>query len=203
MFTRVVCLVVMSLHGFLTLSVGAGKKTQEVAVIETSHGQMVIELFDKIAPKHVESFKTHAKNGNYDQTLFHRVIAGFVIQGGDPITKTDDEGRYGTGGASALYYGLGDESKPETWTLPQEFNDKHHSKGTLSMARGGDPNSAGSQFFICTDEAAFLNRQYTVFGQLISGYDVLAKLNAVETGVNDRPVVPIKMKVTIEKRSIQ
>jgi len=151
------------------------KAVKEVAVIKTSEGEMVLEFYPEVAPKHVENFKKLAKKGFYDGTCFHRVIKGFMIQGGDPNTK--------------------DESKKSSWgmggpghSVNAEFNQKPHLRGTLSMARSQDPNSAGSQFFICHGAPSFLNGQYTVFGQLIKGDDVLEKIATTTTEGSDRPV---------------
>jgi peptidyl-prolyl cis-trans isomerase B (cyclophilin B) len=153
---------------------------KEVAVIKTSEGTMVVEFYPEVAPNHVANFKKLAQKGFYDGTCFHRVIKGFMIQGGDPNTK--------------------DESKKDTWgmggpgyTINAEFNAKHHARGTLSMARASDPNSAGSQFFICHGDAGFLDGQYTVFGNLIKGDDVLEKIATAATEPPDRPVKRINI----------
>ena len=137
--------------------------SNEVAVIKTSEGEMVLEFWPDVAPGHVENFKKLAKQGFYDGTCFHRVIKGFMIQGGDPLTKDEaNKSRWGTGGPG--------------YQIKAEFNDKPHERGVLSMARSNDPNSAGSQFFICHGEPRFLDRQYTAFGKLIKGDDVLEKI---------------------------
>ena len=122
---------------------------KEVAIIDTEFGEMVIDFFEGNAPKHVESFKIHARNGYYDKTIFHRVIPGFMIQGGDPNTKGNNNASYGTGGHAAKYFGIGNNNDSSTWTLPAEFNNIKHKVGILSMARANNPNSGGSQFFIC------------------------------------------------------
>ena len=145
---------------------------REVGVITTEFGDLIVEFFENSAPKHVESFKLHAKNGFYDGTIFHRVIPGFMIQGGDPNTKGENKASYGTGGHAAKYYGIGNEDQPQTWNLPAEFNDISHKRGILSMARSSDPNSGGSQFFICAADAPHLDGQYTVFGQVIQGEQI-------------------------------
>ena len=135
----------------------------EVAVIKTSEGEMVLEFWPDVAPGHVENFKKLARQGFYDGTCFHRVIKGFMIQGGDPLTKDEaNKSRWGTGGPG--------------YQIKAEFNDKPHVRGVLSMARSNDPNSAGSQFFICHGDPRFLDKQYTAFGQLIKGDDVLEKI---------------------------
>jgi peptidyl-prolyl cis-trans isomerase B (cyclophilin B) len=149
--------------------------TNEVAVIKTSEGEMVLEFWPDVAPGHVKNFIELAKKGFYDGTCFHRVIKGFMIQGGDPLTKDPAmEARWGTGGPG--------------YQIKAEFNNKSHTRGVLSMARSQDPNSAGSQFFICHDRATFLDGQYTAFGKLIKGDDVLQKINTTETRPGDRPV---------------
>lgn len=140
----------------------------EVALINTCHGQMVVEFWSDVAPGHVENFKKLAREGFYDGTAFHRVVKGFMIQGGDPLTKdAANEARWGTGGPG--------------YKIKQEFNDRPHVRGVLSAARSQDPDSAGCQFFICLADAKFLDRQYTAFGQLIAGDDVLEAIGSVET----------------------
>ncbi len=153
----------------------AKAEVKEVAVIKTSEGTMVLEFWPEVAPNHVANFKKLAKEGFYDGTCFHRVIAGFMIQGGDPLTKDEKmKGSWGTGGPKEK--------------LKAEFNDRHHVRGVLSAARSADPNSAGSQFFICHAEAPHLDRQYTAFGKLIKGEDVLDKIATTPTEGPNRPV---------------
>jgi peptidyl-prolyl cis-trans isomerase B (cyclophilin B) len=140
----------------------------EVALINTCHGQMVVEFWPDVAPGHVENFKKLARQGFYDGTAFHRVVKGFMIQGGDPLTKdAANEASWGTGNPG--------------YKIKAEFNDRPHVRGVLSMARSQDPNSAGSQFFICLADARFLDRQYTAFGTVIGGDDVLEAIGSVET----------------------
>ena len=159
----------------------APSATGEVGVITTSEGVMVVEFYPDVAPKHVENFKTLAKKGFYDGTAFHRVIPGFMIQGGDPNTKDDAaKSTWGQGGPG--------------YTINAEFNSKHHARGILSMARTPDPNSAGSQFFICHADAGNLDGQYTVFGNLIKGFDVLDKIATTPTEGPDRPVKRINIE---------
>ena len=149
--------------------------SNEVAIIKTTEGEMVLEFWPEVAPGHVDNFKTLAKKGFYDGTCFHRVIKGFMIQGGDPLTKdAAKESSWGTGG-------------PEH-RVKAEFNDRPHVRGVLSMARSQDPNSAGSQFFICHEDSRFLDRQYTAFGKLIKGDDVLEKIATTATRPQDRPI---------------
>jgi peptidyl-prolyl cis-trans isomerase B (cyclophilin B) len=147
----------------------------EIAIITTTEGEMVLEFWPDVAPGHVENFKKLAQKGFYDGTAFHRVIKGFMIQGGDPQTKdATKEHAWGTGGPG--------------YQIKAEFNDNAHMRGVLSMARSNDPNSAGSQFFICHGDPRFLDRQYTAFGQLIKGDDVLEKIGTTPTHPGDRPV---------------
>ena len=143
---------------------------KEVAVIKTTAGEMVIELLADAAPQTVENFKKLARQGFYDGTAFHRIVKGFMIQGGDPLTKDATmASRWGTGGP-------GDQIKAE-------FNEQSHVRGVVSMARSQHPDSAGSQFFICLGDAKFLDRQYTAFGRLLKGDDVLGQ-------IGDTPVTP-------------
>ncbi len=148
--------------------------TNEVAVIKTVAGDMVIEFWPDVAPKTVENFKTLSKKGFYDGTAFHRIIKGFMVQGGDPLTKDDTkQNRWGTGDPG--------------YKIKAEFNERSHKRGVISMARSQDPDSAGSQFFICHGDPSFLDRQYTAFGKLIQGDDVLEKLATTKVGSQDRP----------------
>jgi len=166
--------------------------TNEVAVIETTEGTMVVELWPDVAPKTVENFKTLANKKFYDGTCFHRIIKGFMIQGGDPLTKDQgQEARWGTGGPG--------------YTIKAEFNDRSHQRGVISMARSRDPDSAGSQFFIVHGNASFLDRQYTAFGKLIKGDDVLDKIANTpcikpEGSFDPSPSKPVKR---IEVKSIR
>jgi peptidyl-prolyl cis-trans isomerase B (cyclophilin B) len=150
------------------------ESSKEVAVIKTSEGEMVAEFWPDVAPKTVENFKKLAKSGFYDGTAFHRIIKGFMIQGGDPLTKDESkQSRWGTGDPG--------------YKIDAEFNKKTHERGVLSMARSQDPNSAGSQFFICHGAPKFLDGQYTAFGKLIKGDDVLEKIATTKTLPGDRP----------------
>jgi peptidyl-prolyl cis-trans isomerase B (cyclophilin B) len=154
----------------------AGK---EVAVMKTSMGEMVIEFWPEVAPKTVENFKKLSKQGFYDGTAFHRIIKGFMIQGGDPNTKDESK---------EDMYGMGDPG----YKIPAEFNDRSHQFGVLSMARSSDPNSAGSQFFICNGNASQLDHQYTAFGKVIKGDSVLKAISDVpvtrsSSGENSKP----------------
>ena len=173
---------------------------KENAVISTQFGDIVVEFFDDIAPKHVESFKLHAQNGYYNGTTFHRVIPGFMIQGGDPLTKSDDRSRHGTGGNAAKYFGIGTESDESTWDLPAEFSPTPHERGILSMARSQNPDSGGSQFFICVADARFLDNQYTVFGKVVSGMDAVDAIVSAPRDARDNPNDRIEMKVHLEDK---
>jgi len=146
----------------------------EVAVITTTEGTMVAEFWPEVAPNTVANFKKLANQGFYDGTCFHRVIKGFMIQGGDPLTK--DPGKEDL-------WGTGDPG----YKIKAEFNDRSHTRGVLSMARSQDPDSAGSQFFICHGNPTFLDHQYTAFGKLIKGDDVLEKIATTPTHPPDRP----------------
>jgi peptidyl-prolyl cis-trans isomerase B (cyclophilin B) len=142
----------------------------EAAIIMTSAGEMIVEFWPDVAPKTVENFKKLARQGFYDGTAFHRIVKGFMIQGGDPLTKDPAaEDRWGTGGPG--------------YKVKAEFNNRPHVRGVLSMARSADPDSAGSQFFICLGDAKFLDNQYTAFGKLVKGDDVLGKIG--ETSVTN------------------
>ncbi len=149
---------------------------------------MVLEFWSDVAPGHVENFIKLAKQGFYDGTCFHRVIKDFMIQGGDPNTKDEAKQRsWGTGGPG--------------YQIKAEFNEKAHTRGVLSMARSSDPNSAGSQFFICHGDPRFLDRQYTAFGKLIKGDDVLEKIATTKTAPGDRPLKRMNVEsITIVAR---
>ena len=146
---------------------------KEVAVIKTSQGEMVVEFWPEVAPNTVDNFMKLAKQGFYDGTAFHRIMKGFMIQGGDPLTKdTSAEERWGTGDPG--------------YKIKAEFNDRLHVRGVISMARGPNPDSAGCQFFICLAPAPSLDKNYTAFGKLIKGYDVLGKLGDSPVGPSSR-----------------
>ena len=174
---------------------------ENVAVISTKFGDMVVEFYPNVAPMHVESFTVLANEGYFDGTTFHRVIPGFVIQGGDPNSKNDDRLTHGTGGRAGKFFGIGDENDSNTWLIPQEFNEISHVKGILSMARTNDPNSASSQFFICHDDANLLDNNYTVFGKVIDGLDVIDSVVNVDRDQNDNPLDKVEMTVRITTKS--
>ena len=159
------------------------KMAETKAVIETKFGNIELKFFPDVAPGHVNNFIELAKKGFYDGTTFHRVIPGFMIQGGDPNSKDPDKSKHGMGGPG--------------YTIKAEFNEKPHKKGTLSMARAAHPDSAGSQFFICVADAPFLNRQYTVFGEVVSGMDVADKIVNQSRDKNDNPLERVEMKVKL------
>ena len=176
------------------------KPSKEVGIISTQFGDMVVEFYERAAPKHVESFKLHAKSGYYNGTIFHRVIPGFMIQGGDLNTKGENKSIYGQGGHAAKFYGIGKEDNPSTWDIPAEFNDIKHTLGILSMARTSDPNSAGSQFFICAGDASHLDAQYTVFGKVIEGLGIIDKIVNMPRDNRDNPINRVEMTVALESR---
>jgi len=143
----------------------------EVAVIKTSEGEMVVQFWTDAAANTIENFKKLARSGFYDRTIFHRIVKGFMIQGGDPLSKDPaKESSYGTGGPG--------------YKIKAEFNDHPHERGVISMARELDPDSAGSQFFICLAAVPRLDHQYTTFGKLIKGDDVLGKIGDSEVTRN-------------------
>ncbi|MFI5294545.1 MAG: peptidylprolyl isomerase [Thermodesulfovibrionales bacterium] len=160
--------------------------SETTAVIETKFGNIELKFFPDVAPNHVNSFIGLAKKGFYDGTTFHRVIPGFMIQGGDPNSKNADKATHGTGGPG--------------YTVKAEFSDKPHKRGILSMARAADPNSAGSQFFICVADAPFLNKQYTVFGEVVSGMDVVDKIVSQPRDPRDNPTERVEMKVKVVEK---
>lgn len=156
------------------------------AIIETNFGNMVLELLPNLAPETVRNFVNLAQSSFYDGALFHRVIPGFMIQGGDPNTKKPDKSKWGMGGPG--------------YTIKAEFNSKSHLRGIVSMARAMDPDSAGSQFFIVTTDSTFLDRQYTVFGQVADGMDIADKIVNLPRDKNDCPNKEAKMlRVTISE----
>lgn len=168
---------------------GKGKKVttprdyaNTLATLQTDMGDITLKFFYDKAPKHVENFVDLATKGFYDGTMFHRVIPGFMIQGGDPLTKKPENpgSPYGTGGS---------EKK-----LTAEFNDTLHKRGILSMARSQDPNSASSQFFVVVKDSAFLDNQYSAFGEVVSGMEVADKIAAVPRNAQDRPNEPVRIK---------
>ncbi len=167
----------------VTNQMPAASDTNDVAVLETSEGEMVIEFWPEVAPKTVENFKTLAQKGFFDGTAFHRIIDGFMIQGGDPNTKDPaKESEYGQGGPG---YSIQGEVSNRA--------DRHHTRGVISMANSGSPDTAGSQFFICLADLPQLDGGYTTFGKLIKGDDVLTKLgkSPVKPNAQGEPSQPV------------
>ena len=155
---------------------------QIAGIISSNLGDIKLEFYPEHAPKTVENFRELANRGFYDGLIFHRIVPNFVIQGGDPNTRDlSKRTRWGTGGPG--------------WNIKAEFNKNKHSRGTLSMARSQDPDSAGSQFFIVLKDSNFLDGQYTVFGRVISGMDIVDKIASLKTDSNDAPVDTEKAKM--------
>ena len=155
-------------------------QADEVAVIETTLGNIELGFLVSKAPRHVKNFKKLAAKGFYDGTTFHRVIPGFMIQGGDPNTKTGDRSTHGMGGPG--------------YTIKAEFSSTPHTRGVLSMARSQDPDSAGSQFFVVVKDSSFLDNQYTVFGRVTKGMEVVDKIVSVPRDSKDNPDEKVEMK---------
>jgi peptidyl-prolyl cis-trans isomerase B (cyclophilin B) len=162
------------------------KMSETKAVIETKFGNIELKFFPEVAPQHVTNFMDLAKKEFYDGTTFHRVIPGFMIQGGDPSSKNPDRSKHGTGGPG--------------YTIKAEFNQKPHKRGTLSMARAAHPDSAGSQFFLCVTDSFFLDKKYTVFGEVTSGMEVADKIVSQPRDKADNPLETIEMKVKIVEK---
>ena len=151
--------------------------------IETNLGKISFKLLPELAPETVRNFEKLAKDGFYDGTLFHRVIPGFMIQGGDPNTKTDNKGSWGMGGPG--------------YNIKAEFSSRSHLRGIVSMARSQDPDSAGSQFFICVANVPSLDEKYTVFGEVTKGMDVVDKIVSLPRDGRDNPLKRVEIKVEI------
>ena len=159
------------------------KATIAVASKGQPLGEIVLKFFPDVAPGHVENFTKLAKDGFYNGTTFHRVIPGFMIQGGDPNSKSPDRSTHGMNGPD--------------YKIKAEFNSKPHKRGIVSMARANDPNSAGSQFFICVADANFLDWQYTVFAEVVSRMDVADTIVSMKRDGNDNPFERVEMTVTV------
>ena len=157
--------------------------SEQQAIIHTTLGDITLKFFPEVAPNHVNNFIELAKKGFYNGTTFHRVVPKFVIQGGDPNTKSPDRSRHGMGGPG--------------YQIKAEFNNKSHRRGTLSMARSAHPDSAGSQFFICVADVPFLDKQYTMFGEVVKGMEVVDKIVSQPRDGNDNPNDRIEMTVEI------
>lgn len=164
-----------------------GEKKETRAVIKTKFGEMEIQFYPDKAPNHVENFIKLARDKFYDGTIFHRVIPGFMIQGGDPNTKDPNKKElYGMGGPG--------------YSVKAEFNETPHKRGIVSMARSQDPDSAGSQFFIVVEDSRFLDRKYTVFGEVVRGMGVADKIVNLDRDTRDNPVERVEMKVEIVEK---
>jgi peptidyl-prolyl cis-trans isomerase B (cyclophilin B) len=165
-----------------------GEKTRATIAV-TSKGQpmgeIVLRFFSDVAPGHVNNFVKLSKDGLYNGTTFHRVIPGFMIQGGDPNSKNSDRSSHGMGGPGHK--------------VKAEFNSTPHKRGIVSMARANDPDSAGSQFFICVADANFLDWQYTAFGEVVSGMEVADKIVTMKRDGRDNPLERVEMTVTISE----
>lgn len=165
-----------------------GEKTRATIAV-TSKGQpmgeIVLRFFSDVAPGHVNNFVKLSKDGLYNGTTFHRVIPGFMIQGGDPNSKNSDRSSHGMGGPGHK--------------VKAEFNSTPHKRGIVSMARANDPDSAGSQFFICVADANFLDWQYTAFGEVVSGMEVADKIVTMKRDGRDNPLERAEMTVTISE----
>ena len=165
-----------------TSSVMESNNQSKLAVLETAQGPITIEFFPQVAPNHVSNFEKLAESGFYNGTIFHRIVKGFVIQGGDPNTKNStDKAAWGTGDPG--------------YRIDSEFSNMPHERGIVSMARSSDPNSAGSQFFIVLNDSKFLDNQYTVFGRVVNGMDAVDKIAALATVQNDQPQDPASAKI--------
>ncbi|MCH8314121.1 MAG: peptidylprolyl isomerase [Nitrospinae bacterium] len=180
--------IIIAIAFVLLIPVTAFAQYDETSVVlHTDLGRLIIEFFPNEAPNHVENFIKLTESGFYDGTLFHRIIPGFMIQGGDPNSKSPDKSSHGTGGPG--------------YTIKAEFNDIPHNRGILSMARSQDVDSAGSQFYIVVKDSHFLDGQYTVFGEVINGMDVADKIVNSPRDSNDNPDERIEMtEVRIESR---
>jgi peptidyl-prolyl cis-trans isomerase B (cyclophilin B) len=190
MLLRIVSISALCLLAAATVF-GQGKDLmtpdKEIAVLQTSMGIIKLEFFPAAAPKHVANFKQLARSGFYNGTKFHRVIPGFMIQGGDPNSKDQDRANDGTGNSGTK--------------IPAEFTSIPHKRGILSMARSQDPNSASCQFFIVVKDSNFLDNQYSVFGRVMEGMEVADKIVNVKRDDRDNPLSPVTIqKVTIEPR---
>jgi len=182
------CAMIFSLTATLTAETEAA--VEEVAVLQTSVGPIVVGFWPDVAPETVANFKKLARDGFYDGTAFHRIIKGFMAQGGDPLTKDlSKESLWGTGDPG--------------YKIKAEFNDRKHERGVLSMARSQDPDSAGSQFFLMFDRAPHLDGQYTGFGKMIEGEETLAKIEATPVSIapGGEPSKPQK-RIELEKVTI-
>ena len=187
LFKNVAVCCVLSLLLNTTTALNAAEREGNVA-IDTKYGTIEIRLLPYVAPNHVERFIHLTKLGFYDGTIFHRIIPGFMIQGGDPNTLKSDKSTYGQGGPG--------------YNLKAEFNNQPHIRGTVSMARATGDDSAGSQFFIVTKSSRFLDRKYTVFGRVTKGMSVVDKVVAQKRDKNDLPRERIEMRIRVLDDSV-
>ncbi len=184
-------LLVAALLAGLSAVAGAAESTETVVTLTTNRGDIVLRFFPQSAPEHVKNFIAHTKSGLYTGCLFHRVIPGFMIQGGDPNSKDKDPANDGMGGYSY---------KGEGTMLPAEFSERKHVRGILSMARSRDEDSAGSQFFVMHADAPFLDGKYSVFGETIDGIEVVDAIINTPRNSSDRPNEDQKiLSVTVEE----
>ena len=167
------------------VAAGADGSTNPMVLIQTSLGDITVELDAAKAPISTKNFLDYVESKHYDGTIFHRVIKGFMIQGGDPNSKSPDRATHGMGGPG--------------FRVKAEFNSKPHKRGTVSMARSNDPDSAGSQFFVCVADSHFLDWQYTVFGEVESGMDVADKIVNAKRDGRDNPLERVEMTVTVSE----
>ena len=172
---------------FFVLSIQAVQANENTMILKLKNGNVIIELFNDVAPNHVKRFKLLASNKKYDGVVFHRVIDGFMAQTGDVEFGNSSNDNFDLRRA-----GTGNSDLPD---LKQEFNDLPHVRGTLSMARTSDPNSANSQFFICfNDKASYLDRQYTVFGKVIEGMEFVDKIKRGEPAPDPDKIISFRSK---------
>jgi peptidyl-prolyl cis-trans isomerase B (cyclophilin B) len=173
----------------ILLSLACDEQFQEVAVMETDAGVVVIQFFEEVAPNHVKNFKVLSRSGFYDGTYFQKVVPGEFVQGGDPNTKDDDPANDGTGGPG--------------YKLDAELGEMKHHRGIVSMARGKTIHSSGSQFFICLKDLPHLDGLFTVFGEVVEGMKVMDRIGSSPVDDNDRPLEKVHIKaIRIEKRPV-
>jgi peptidyl-prolyl cis-trans isomerase B (cyclophilin B) len=185
---KIIVLFLSTIIAVMLSTVSSSAEREAHIAVDTKFGTMEIRLLPYVAPNHVIRFIHLTKLGFYDGTIFHRIIPGFMIQGGDPNTLKDDKSSYGQGGPG--------------YTIKAEFNNQPHIRGTVSMARGGDENSAGSQFFIVTKTSRFLDKKYTVFGRVTKGMAVADKIASQKRDKNDLPKERIEMRIRVLDDSV-
>ena len=186
LYTKILAITVILLFCFTSTTLVFAQNDDKVVIFHTEFGELTIELFSYAAPNTTENFLKLAESGFYDETIFHRIIKGFMIQGGDPNSKDSDQSKWGQGYAG--------------YDLEAEFNNLVHERGIVSMARSTHPDSAGSQFFIVTSDSTFLDKQYTVFGEVTEGMEVADKIVNLPRDGNDCPEQEAKMlEVTVSE----